>query len=256
MIERRANLPQNPLNVEYFFKQRLKKGYSCFLEKAPNNTFARVEDGKLIISTDEGEYLSSQESQALEKLRSWFSSSMRTIKLPDLLIEVDNELQFTKAFLPAQKERNPEEICAVLAAIMAHGCFIGTYTMARMAGISYEIIRRISEWHLIEEGQRSALASLVNAISQLDITAHWGGGNTSSSDGQRFLYRRNSLQKTFSHCFSDYALEFYTFVADNYAPFWSQPFECVDRDAPHALDGIIYNESDLHIEEHYTGSHG
>lgn len=30
---------------------------------------------------------------------------------------------------------------------------------------------------------------------------------------------------------SDYALKFYSFVADNYAPFYSTPIECTDRDA-------------------------
>ena len=40
-------------------------------------------------------------------------------------------------------------------------------------------------------------------------------------------------------------LEFYTFVADNYAPFYSTPIECTDRDAAFVLDGLLYNESEL-----------
>jgi TnpA family transposase len=51
-------------------------------------------------------------------------------------------------------------------------------------------------------------------------------------------------------------LEFYTFVADNYAPFYSLPIECTDRDAAFVLDGLLYNESELEIEEHYTDTHG
>ncbi len=49
------------------------------------------------------------------------------MKLPDLLIEVDNQLGFTRNFLtPAQREEpSPEDICAVLAAVMAHGCNLG-----------------------------------------------------------------------------------------------------------------------------------
>jgi TnpA family transposase len=45
-------------------------------------------------------------------------------------------------------------------------------------------------------------------------------------------------------------------VADNYAPFYSMPIECTDRDAPYVLDGLLYNESDLPLEEHYTDTHG
>ena len=32
--------------------------------------------------------------------------------------------------------------------------------------------------------------------------------------------------------------------------------ECTDRDAGFVLDGLLYNESDLEIEEHYTDTHG
>ncbi len=64
------------------------------------------------------------------------------------------------------------------------------------------------------------------------------------------------LQQTWSPRFQDYALEFYSFVADNYAPFYSIPIECTDRDAAYALDGLLYNESDLALEEHFTDTHG
>jgi TnpA family transposase len=140
---------------------------------------------------------------------------------------------------------------------MAHGCFIGPYTMARLTdGISYEQIRRITDWQLTEEAQRTALALIVNAITNLDISKHWGEGKTSSSDGQRFEFKRSAIQQTYSTKFHDFALEFYTFVADNYAPYYSIPIECTDRDAPYVLDGTIYNESDLIIEEHFTDTHG
>lgn len=64
------------------------------------------------------------------------------------------------------------------------------------------------------------------------------------------------LQQTYSHRFNDYAIEFYSFVADNYAPFYSTVIECTDRDAAYVLDGLLYNESDLAPEEHYTDTHG
>jgi TnpA family transposase len=51
---------------------------------------------------------------------------------------------------------------------------------------------------------------------------------------------------------SDYALEFYNFIADNYAPFHVVPFETVERDSGY----VLYHESDLEIDEHYTDTHG
>jgi TnpA family transposase len=67
---------------------------------------------------------------------------------------------------------------------------------------------------------------------------------------------RKVLQQTYSTRFSDFALEFYSLVADNNAPFYSMPIECADRDAAFVLDGLLYNESDLDLEEHYTDTHG
>jgi TnpA family transposase len=162
---------------------------------------------------------------------------MRSIKLPELLIEVDNALHFTKSFLPfaKQEKREAEDVFGVLVSVLALGCFMGPYTMARSTpGIAYEQIRRIIDWQITEDAE----------------------GKTSSSDGQRFEFRRKSLQKTYSVRFGDFALEFYTFVADNFAPYFSCPKEATDRDASYVLDGILYNESELNIEEHYTDTHG
>lgn len=156
-----------------------------------------------------------------------------------------------------QNSRQVDDVCAIITALMAHGCFIGPYTMARLTeAVTYEQIRRITDWQLTEDAQRTALSLIVNAITNLNITKYWGPGKTSTSDGQRFSYSRRTFQQTFSTQFRDFALEFYTFVADNYAPYFSLPIECTDRDSPYVLDGILYNESDLVIEEHYTDTHG
>ena len=114
----------------------------------------------------------------------------------------------------------------------------------------------VSDWRLLEENQRAALAGIVHGISRLDAAGHWGDGRTSASYGQRFAMSNRVLQRTYSTRFNDFALEFYSFVADNYAPFYSRPVECTDRDAPFVLDGVLYHESDLDLEEHYTDTHG
>jgi TnpA family transposase len=38
----------------------------------------------------------------------------------------------------------------------------------------------------------------------------------------------------------------------NYAPFHSKAIECTDGEAPHVLDGHLYNDSDLMLSEFYT----
>ena len=183
---------------------------------------------------------------------------MRQIKLPQLVIEVDNDLNFTKHFLlpHQQANRKVDDVCAVLVSMMPNGCFIGPDTMARLPqGISYDQIGHITDWKLTEEAQHSFLEMIVNAVAGLDISKQWGTRKTSSSDGQRYSYSRRTLQQTYRTKFRDFALEFYTFVADNYAPYFSLQIERTDRDAPYVMDGELYNESDLVIEEHYVDSY-
>ena len=255
----RNGMPENPNGVPEYLTSRIDKAFDHFLKTHDNNKYARVEDDRWTLSVDPAEELTEQEKQALARLKSWLTEHMRPIKLPQLLIEVDNDLQFSKEFmLPHQQfSCKVEDVCTILVTIMAHGCFIGPYTMARLTnGISYDQIRRVTDWQLTVEAQRAALALIVNAITNLDVSKNWGEGKTSTSDGQRYKYHRRSLHKTYSTKFSNFALEFYTFVADNYAPYFSIPHECTDRDAPYVLDGILYNESDLVIEEHYADTHG
>jgi TnpA family transposase len=255
----RAGLPAHPEEVGAYLTQRLNRAYDAFLAAQPENTYATVTDQGWKLASDPAEKLEEAAAGKLEALQQWLAEHMRTTRLPDLLIEVDNALHFTRHFLAPASEgrRRVEEISAIIAAIMAHGCNIGPYTMARLTeGISYPHIKRISDWQLTEENQRGALAELVNAISGLGTTQVWGEGKTSSSDGQRFLFPRLVLQQTFSHKMHDFALKFYSFLADNYAPFYSTPIECTDRDAAFVLDGLLYNETDLPLEEHYTDTHG
>ena len=255
----RAGLPTRPKDVPVYLAERLNQAYDRFLASLPENTYAAVDETGWALSTDTAEALDKDTEVRLENLTRWLADNLRQIKLPELLIEVDNELHFTHPFLsPIQPEaRDAESICHILAAIMAHGCNIGPHTMARLTdGIAYSQIKRITDWQLSEDAQRQALALLVNAISNLDVTSHWGEGHSSSSDGQRFRYKQKVLQQTWSPRFQDYALEFYSFVADNYAPFYSMPIECTDRDAAYVLDGLLYNESDLALKEHHTDTHG
>ena len=86
----------------------------------------------------------------------------------------------------------------------------------------------------------------MHGISRLDAAGHWGDGTTSASASPC----RTRCCSRPSTRFNDFALEFYSFVvADNYAPFYSRPIECTDRDAPFVLDGVLYHESDLDLEE-------
>ena len=51
-------------------------------------------------------------------------------------------------------------------------------------------------------------------------------------------------------------MQFYTHINDQYAPFYPNVINATVRDSTYVLDGLLYHESDLRIEEHYTDTAG
>jgi len=254
-----AGLPVEPVEAAALLTTRVNAAYDRFLATLPANAYVAVDEAGWHLSTDPAEALSPEEDAGVAALRAWLRDHVGTIQLPNLLIAVDNVLDWTRHFIPIgqRASRTADDVCQVVATIMAYGCNLGPEIMARLTnGVSYEDIQRITDWYLHDEALRAALADIVNAIAALDTTQVWGDANTSSSDGQRFLFPRRVLQRTYSHRLGDFALEFYTFIADNYAPYYTVPIECTERDAPYVLDGLLYHESDLDPEEHYTDTYG
>jgi len=97
-------------------------------------------------TVDSAEPLPTSEEIKLEQFKGWLKKHQRNIKLPQLLIEVDNELHFTRHFLPLvqSKARPVDEICAIIAAVMANGCNIGPDTMAKLTpGVAYQQIKKV-----------------------------------------------------------------------------------------------------------------
>jgi TnpA family transposase len=55
---------------------------------------------------------------------------------------------------------------------------------------------------------------------------------------------------------SEPGVQFYSHISDQYAPFHTKVINVGVRDATYVLDGLLYHESDLRIEEHYTDTSG
>ena len=99
---------------------------------------------------------------------------------------------------------------------------------------------------------------LVNAQFRHPFAEHWGDGTTSSSDGQNF--RTGSKAESTGHINPKYGSSpgrtFYTHISDQYAPFHTKVVNVGVRDSTYVLDGLLYHEYDLRIEEHYTDTAG
>ena len=182
-------------------KARLSDAVDRFLAGVADNRQVVFDDDGWRLKTDAAEHPDPAQSDRLAELHRWLDARSRSIRLADLLIEVENDLGFSVHFQRPDEQRvDPGEVCALLATILAHGCNLGLYTMEKVApDIAYRRLKYVSDWRLVEENQRAALAAIVHGISRLDAAAHWGDGTTSASDGQRFAMPHKVLQRHLQH---------------------------------------------------------
>ena len=181
------------------------------------------------------------------------------IKITELLMEVDEWTNFTRHFTHIKNGEVVKDKTLLLTAILADAINLGLTKMSESCpGTTYSKLAWLQAWHIRDETYSGALAELVNEQFRQPIAAHWGDGTTSSSDGQRFK-AGGSAEKTGRinpKYGSEPGVQFYTHISDQYAPFHTKVISVGVRDATYVLDGLLYHESDLRIEEHYTDTAG
>jgi TnpA family transposase len=176
-----------------------------------------------------------------------------------LLLEVDEWTGFTRHFTHLKSGEPSQDRNLLLTAILADAINLGLTKMAESCpGTTYAKLAWLQAWHIRDETYGAALADLVNAQLRHPFAAHWGDGTTSSSDGQNF--RTGSKAESTGHINPKYGSSpgrtFYTHISDQYAPFHAKVVNVGLRDSTYVLDGLLYHESDLRIEEHYTDTAG
>ena len=187
------------------------------------------------------------------------SAMFPRIRITDLLMEVDTWTGFTNQFTSLKSGHPAKDKQLLLTAILADGINLGLTKMAESCtGVTYARLDRHQAAYIRDETYSAALAELVNTQHGHPFAAQWGDGTTSSSDGQRF--RAGSKAESTGHVNPKYGVEpgrlIYTHVSDQYSPFHSKLVNVGDRDATYVLDGLLYHESDLAIQEHYTDTAG
>ena len=181
------------------------------------------------------------------------------LKITELLLEVDNWIGFTRHFTHLKSGAPSDDQHLLLTAILADAINLGLSKMAESCpGTTYAKLAWLHAWHIRDETYSAGLAELVNAQFRQPFAAYWGDGTTSSSDGQNF--KAGGRGQFGGHVNLKYGQEsgvqFYTHISDQYAPFHIKVINATVRDATHVLDGLLYHESDLRIEEHYTDTAG
>jgi len=215
---------------------------------------AEIRDGALKVTP-----LHSTVPAAAEALVAEAYSILPQVRITDLLLEVDRWTNFTQHFTHLKGDERAKDAPLLLTAILADAINLGLRKMsAACPGTSYARLSWLTAWYIRDETYSKALAAVVNAQHRQPLAKRWGLGRTASSDGQRF--RAGGTGEQGGQINLRYGTEpgvlFYTHISDRFAPFHTRVINANVRDATHVLDGLLYHESDLRIEEHYTDTAG
>ncbi len=181
------------------------------------------------------------------------------LKITELLAEVDQWTNMGDRFLHLRTQAPPKNRQALLTAVLADGINLG---LTRMSEACHETTWRqlswTADWHVREECYVQALASLTDAQHRQPLADHWGSGTTSSSDAQFFRAGgRGEVGGLVNlHYGQDPGVKFYTHLSDQFGPYHTKVIAATANEAPHVLDGLLYHQSSLVIQEHYTDTGG
>jgi TnpA family transposase len=183
------------------------------------------------------------------------AAALPLVKITELLVEVDELTGFSRHFTHLQTGRPPKDRTALYTVLLAEATNLGLEKMAQACpGAAYDELAWAADWHLRDETYTRALAELINTHHRHPFAAHWGEGTTSSSDAQRFPAggRRESIGQVNARYGREAGVKFYGHLSDQYGPYYPTVISATASEAPYVLDGLLYHETELRIEEHYT----
>ena len=213
------------------------------------------EEGHLVIGKLTAEDIPSE----VDKLKQDLTALLPFAPIASVLVELDRQTGFLDCFAHAggATPRSRELKRNLIAVIIANATNMGLARMSDASGISYDTLAWTQEWYAREETLHAANLRLIGYHQQLPLTAIFGSGTLSSSDGQRFPTKGRSITaRALSRYFADEGLSTYSSLTDQHAVFGTKVIVATEREFPYVLDEILGNQTDLPITEHATDTHG
>jgi TnpA family transposase len=222
------------------------------------NPFTMIVDGRLHLKRRDA----LEVSERVRAVRRMMETHLPRVRIEDLLREVDTWCHFTRTLQPlvGAPPLAARFYPTLLAALVAHGTNLGIALMGESTeDITVDMLHEVSHACLRTETLKAANKVLVDYHHGLALSAVWGDGTVSSSDGQRFGIEASSLLASLYPRYFGYydrAITVYTHLSDQYDVFATRAISCTPREALYVLDGLLENDTILRPREHMTDTHG
>ncbi|PZS26376.1 MAG: Tn3 family transposase, partial [Pseudonocardiales bacterium] len=213
-------------------------------------------DGELIIPQLSGKDIPAE----ADVLRDEMAAMLPKVPFASVLVEVDARTGFLDHLVHAggKVNRPPELKRNLIYVIIAEATNMGLTAMAESCGVPYDVLAWTAEWCFRPETLEAANAAIVNYHHRLPLTQAFGPGTLSSSDGQRFPTKGNSITaRAMSRYFArGQGVSVYTHVSDQHSTIDTKVIVATAPEAHYVLDGHLGNATDLPVMEHATDTHG
>ncbi|OES24322.1 tn3 transposase DDE domain protein [Alteromonas macleodii] len=222
------------------------------------DNFAEIQNGRLKLKRDD----KLEVPDKVNQLQKVIDAHMPSIRIEQLLMEVDQMTHYSRHFVPIQHHQSRPKAFykSLMAAIISQATNLGVVSMSNsVKGVTVDMLRHILQYYIREETLINASAEIVYQHHELPLSAVHGTGTLSSSDAQRFKIRADSLLASYYPRYYGYyekAIGIYTHVSDQYSVFSTKIISCSPREALYVLDGLLENNTILKIREHTTDTHG
>jgi len=183
------------------------------------------------------------------------------VRVTEVVEDVAQATGFAACFTHLRTGNPPADLAALFAALLADGTNLGLSRMADATrGLSYHHLVNVAQWHVNEDNYASGRAVIVEAHHRHPMSAIWGDGTDSSSDGQYF--RAGGRAGPGGDVNAKYGIDpgvvLYTTQSGQYGPMHTRVISATASEAPYVLDGLHpqAHRTSLRIAEHYTDTAG
>jgi len=221
------------------------------------NKFMRFrENGKFSVTTPK------VDKEAAEKLVDWFPST-QIIPLTEVLATVNrltgylSELTHIQPKYPKHRPRN----ALFYAGIMAYGCNVGIATMTKVATpmSEVELENTVNAYFRLVNVDKAndIIVEFTESLELPQIYKRYKDSLHTSSDGQRFGVKGNSIHSAYSYkAFKKgRTATAYIFIDERQLLWYSTVINSFEREAAYVIDGLMHNET-VKSTIHSTDTHG